>query len=153
MSYVCVDASAAVKWLLPEEYSDEALALYEDCYRAGTLIAAPPHFPVEVTNAIRRRVARHLVTHAEGKEILETFAQFQARLVIPPNLYREALDLAEAFNRPTVYDTHYIALAQILGCDLWTADEALLNALGNKLTNVKSIRGYQSEASQTLDKS
>lgn len=141
-SYCCIDASVGVKWLLPEEYRDQALALYEDCRRSNTIVAVPPHFPIEVTNAVRRRVSRHLITHAEGQEILKTFAKFWVRLVIPPRLYEEALDLAEAFDRPTVYDTHYVATAKLLGCDLWTADESLLNALDGRLRYVKSIRHY-----------
>ena len=62
MTYVCVDASVAAKWVLPEEHRDKALTLYEDCQRIDTVVVAPPHLPIEVTNVIRRRVARRLIT-------------------------------------------------------------------------------------------
>ncbi|TAK27668.1 MAG: PIN domain-containing protein [Chloroflexota bacterium] len=140
--FACVDASVAAKWVLPEEYSDRSLGLYEHCRRSGITIAAPPHMAVEVTNAIRRRVTRRFITYAEGRDLVTTFTQFSVRLVIPAGLYQEAFDLAQTFNRPTVYDAHYVALARTLGCVLWTADEALLNALGGKLPFVRWIRDY-----------
>lgn len=140
--YVCIDASVAAKWLLPEEYSEQALALYDDCQRTNTAVTTPPHLPIEVTNILRRRVVRGFITHAEGRQLLETFSQFSVRLVIPPRLYEKAFSLAETFNLPAVYDAHYVALAQILGCDLWTADERLLNTVGDKLPYVKWIRHY-----------
>lgn len=143
LSNACVDASVGVKWVLPEQHSQTALRLYADCRQLNTTIAAPPHFPVEVTNAIRRRVARRLVTHEEARVLLATFSQFSVRLAIPGSLYQEALDLADTFNRPTVYDTHYVALAKILGCDLWTADETLLNVLGNNAPWVRFIGDYR----------
>lgn len=63
---VCVDANVAAKWVLPEEYRDQALALYENCQRDRIAVLAPPHLPIEVTNTIRRRIARGLITHDEG---------------------------------------------------------------------------------------
>jgi len=140
--YLCVDASVAAKWVLPEEYSDQALALYRDCDQSNVVVAVPPHLPIEVINIIRRRVVRGLITHAEGQEILRTFTQFSVRLVIPPGLYEEAFNLADAFNLPAVYDAHYVALAKLLDCDLWTADERLLNTLGDKLPYVMWIAHY-----------
>lgn len=62
--------------------------------------------------------------------------------MIPPNLYGEAFALAAASNRPTVYETHYVALAQMLGCELWTADLALLNALADTAPYVRAIGHY-----------
>ena len=48
----------ALKWVLPEEFRDQAQALYEEARATGTTVVVPPHFPVDVVNAIRGRVAR-----------------------------------------------------------------------------------------------
>ena len=140
--YLCIDASVGAKWVLSEEYEEQALALYTQHQDAQTIITVPPHFPVEVTNAIRRRIARRLITHAEGLETLRAFSRFTVRLSMPDGLYEDSLDLAETFNRPTVYDMHYVALAKLLGCELWTADESLLRVLGNSAPYVRWIRDY-----------
>jgi predicted nucleic acid-binding protein len=53
---ICVDASVAVKWILNEENSDRANALYRAAMRTGETIVAPPLLPLEVTNILRQRM-------------------------------------------------------------------------------------------------
>lgn len=129
--------------MLPEEHSDLALHLYRKSRAEDAALIAPPHMPVEVVNAIRRRVARELITQAEADEVLSTFLTFSIGLAVPEGLYEQALRLARQFDRPTVYDTHYVALAEIAGCELWTADQRLLNALGGRLKFVKPLHSFR----------
>lgn len=140
---VCVDASVAVKWVLPEEHSEQALVLYEDAIESGQTVIGPPHLPVEVTNAIWRQVARGLMSNVEGREALSIFNRFQVALQIPGDLLERGFDIARQHKRPTVYDTLYVALAEIKGCTLWTADMKLLNALGKKASWVRWIGDYE----------
>jgi predicted nucleic acid-binding protein len=53
---VLVDASLAVKWVIPETDSDRADMLWADASRARRPILSAPHFPGEVANAIFQRV-------------------------------------------------------------------------------------------------
>ena len=46
----------------------------------------------------------------------------------PPHLYGRALELASLLRQGAVYDAHYLALAETLGCELWTADEKFCRA-------------------------
>jgi predicted nucleic acid-binding protein len=140
--YLCVDASVAAKWVLPEVHREESLGLYETCYRSATTIAVPPHFPVEVVNILRRRVVRGHLGYDEGRDLLAQFTQFAVRLVIPPRLYERAFELAQTYRLSAVYDAHYVALADLLSCDLWTDDQRLLNALDKRLPFVKWIGEY-----------
>ena len=55
---ICVDASVAAKWILPEEHSARALALVTTAARAGEAIVAPPLMPFEIANILRRRIVR-----------------------------------------------------------------------------------------------
>ena len=140
---ICVDASLAAKWVLTEADRDLALYLYTQSHDAGEAVIAPPFLPVEVTNAIWRRVARGFINRAEAEERLRLFLEFEVELAGPPGLYQAALGLADRFSRPAVYDVHYVALAQIAGCDLWTADQRLLNALGGQLAFVRPLADFQ----------
>ena len=54
---VIVDASLAFKWLVREDHSDEALAISRSWVSEGIRTAAPHLMPVEVANALHRRVA------------------------------------------------------------------------------------------------
>jgi predicted nucleic acid-binding protein len=137
--FVCVDACVAVKWVLPEEDSEIALELYARAKTDGDTLVAPPHMPVEVVNVIRKYVRRGELLPAEGERVLAAFLDFDVSLAAPSGLYESALLLAQRFDRPTVYDTHYVALAEIAGCELWTADQRLVNALGGRLPFVKSL--------------
>lgn len=45
-----------------------------------------------------------------------------------PGVTLRAVDLADTFGQSASYDAHYLALAEHLGCELWTADEKFRNA-------------------------
>lgn len=74
--------------------------------------------------------------------LLNQFLAFPVTVLSPAVLSEEALTLACSHNLLAVYDAHYIALAQLLKCDLWTADQRLLRVLGGKLPFVKWIGDF-----------
>jgi len=137
--FACIDASVAAKWVLPEDGSDLALDLYTRLRSSDTTIIAPAFMSAEVANALRRRVVRRLLTQFAAEELLSAFLGFAISLAAPNGLQEEALRLADRFDRPTVYDMHYVALAQIAECELWTADRSLLNALAGRLPFVRPL--------------
>src|SRR5579885_2925801 len=138
---IVVDASVAAKWVLTEQHSDKAEALHDACARAGEPIVAPP-LPIEITNILRQRMRREGLPLADAVVLLQRFLAFPVTLAAPAQLHQDALILAETHNLPAVYDAHYIALAQALGCDLWTADQRLVNAVADQLPFVKWIGAY-----------
>ena len=50
-----------------------------------------------------------------------------------------ALDLAERFSLPAAYDAHYLALADWLGGEFWTADRRLARAVHDELPWVRVV--------------
>ena len=140
--YVCIDANIAVKWLLTEDDSATAIALADRFRAERNTLVAPPHMPVEVTNVLRTRVRRDELTQAEAEDLAELFAGYPIEIGLPAGLYKRALDLAHRFGRPNVYDVHYVALAEIAGCDLWTADMRLVNALNGRLPFVRALNTF-----------
>jgi predicted nucleic acid-binding protein len=68
---VVVDASLAIKWLVSEENSDKARAISRSWANAGIQTAAPYLMPVEVTNALHRRVVRGELTVEDAIRLLE----------------------------------------------------------------------------------
>ena len=55
------------------------------------------------------------------------------------SIQESALEFATRFNRPKAYDAQYLALADLLGCELWTADRRLVSAVAGKLPWVRWI--------------
>jgi predicted nucleic acid-binding protein len=61
------------------------------------------------------------------------------------SLVFRSFDLAQEYRQPTIYDTPYLAVAEIYGCDFWTADEALFHAVADKLSYVHLLAHYGSQ--------
>jgi len=142
---ICADASVAAKWILPEEQSVEARSLYRATLGAGERIVAPPLLPIEVTNILRRRVRAGDLALPDAMALLGEFLRFPITLVNPVGLHQQALLLADRFGLAAAYDAHYLALAEGLGCELWTDDRRLLAAVGRELPSVRWIGDFRAD--------
>ena len=124
MAYV-VDASVAVKWLVVEDDSADALSLLDD-----DDLHAPRLLVSEVANAVWRKVRLDQVDRAAAGQLLATMSDMPVRWHTDEAICADAIRLAIAHDRP-VYDLMYIALAQRLGVRVVTADQRLVNALAS----------------------
>jgi predicted nucleic acid-binding protein len=136
---VVVDASLAFKWLVQEEHSDKVDALGRLWASQGTRRAAPYFMPVEVANALHRRVTRNEMSVEEAVVLAESLLASGLELHAPPDLYGRALELASQLNQGAVYDAHYLALAEILDCELWTADEKFFRVASPIADNLRWV--------------
>ena len=143
-SPLVVDASVAVKWVIVEAFSAQADALLTDALRAHRQIVGPPTLLAEVTNAIYQRQRRraHGITPTEAERAVAQFLRLGIALLTPADLYPQAFAFARTHQLTNVYDSLYVVLAQTLGTELWTDDQALLRALGTAAPWVRSIRDY-----------
>ena len=139
---IVVDASVAAKWVLPEPDSDKAEALYNDTIRGGEQILAPSLLRFEVANILRQRMVRVGLALGDADRLMAQFLRFSVTLITPPETHRHALALADAHELRAAYDAHYIALARLLGCELWTDDQRLLRQLGGALPFVRALADY-----------
>jgi predicted nucleic acid-binding protein len=144
---ICVDASLAVKWILDEERSDQAKALYRATVRAGRQIVAPPLLPLEVTNILRQRTRSvDSMSLDVATDLLDEFLALPIEIHNPDGLHRRALALACSLDLPAAYDAHYLALAEHLGCELWTDDQRLVRRVENDLSFVHRLSDYSIQA-------
>ena len=137
--FVVVDASLAFKWLVEEENSDRATALTRLWDDQGTQLAAPPLMPFEVANALHRRVLRGDLTVGVAADLMQDLMSLGVAFHATPNLHSRALELASLLNQGAVYDAHYLALAESLGCEVWTADRRFYRAASSGVDNVRWI--------------
>ncbi|MEJ5309659.1 MAG: type II toxin-antitoxin system VapC family toxin [Anaerolineae bacterium] len=146
---ICIDAGILIKQIVPEEYSDRAAALWEHAIEAEWEIVAPALFWFEVTAVLRKKVYRRTLTPAEGELALNTALEANVQIISLPDLHRRAWQLADSFQQPTAYDTHYLALAETLQCDFWTADKRLYSAVKDAAPWVKWLGEFDPQY-QTL---
>jgi predicted nucleic acid-binding protein len=136
---VAVDASLAAMWALPELYSERALALADQWAQEEIRLIGPCLILTEITNAFYRRVIRGEIGLTTAVEALHVVMEFGIEIHEEPGLHSRAMHLAHQLKRPTTYDCHYLALAEIYECPLWTGDEKFYNSVGKTFHHVKWI--------------
>jgi predicted nucleic acid-binding protein len=125
-----IDASVAVKWVLPEAGSERAAALRAE----SESLVAPSLVAAEVGSAIWRAVARGDVRAADAvRDLRVAVAQFH-QLVPLEQLAERALELANQLRHP-IYDCFYLALAERERAPLITADDRLLT-IGRRIRGI-----------------
>jgi predicted nucleic acid-binding protein len=143
MTECCVDASIAVKWAVKgEPFRAKAQKLLQDVAASGTRLIAPPHFISEVDSAIRKRVFDGKMTSEEAKKAYTILDAAPVQIVDMVGLRQRAREIAEQFNQRFVYDATYAALAELHGCEFWTADGMFYDAVKESLAFVKYLPDY-----------
>ncbi len=138
-SQVCVDASLALKLILAEKDSDRVRSLWDEWNRNRFEILAPPLFMYEGASAIRGQIYRGLLSQERGDFAFQAYQAQGVTLLSTSELHQRAWDIAKQLNQPKVYDSYYLGLAEILDCEMWTADERLFNTVKDKFPRVKWI--------------
>ena len=138
-----VDASVAVKWVIPEEGSDRARGLLDAAAHDEARLLAPDIYVAEVANVLWKRT--HLtgdLLEGDAREALDSLIATLPVLVPGSALAGQALELALAFGRP-LYDCLYVALALRAGCPLVTADRRLVRAFGPATGQVVDLDEFE----------
>ncbi len=141
---VVVDASVAIKWVVQEEFSEQADALLAAA--ASAAIAGPPAIITEVANALYQRTRRRdpttRLTTEEAEKALARFLAIGVQLVFSDDLYQEAFAFARDRGLKNLYDGMYVVVAQRLNAPLWTDDRELLDAAWRIAPWVRWIKDY-----------
>jgi predicted nucleic acid-binding protein len=138
-SEICVDASFAIKLVLPEADSHSASYLWASWSAHEVRVLAPCHLVYEVVSVIRNHVFRTDIELEDGQRALEAFLAQDIELVHPNGFEQRAWELAQRFDRPTAYDAYYLAVAEAANCELWTADSRLYRAVHDSLEWVRLL--------------
>ena len=143
MSERCVDASLIVKLALESEaHSAAARRLVRDSIVAGLRLIAPLVFPYEVDSVISRCVYTGRLNPSDAQDAFTILDRAPVEIVNHPELRPRARQIAEQFKQPTVYDATCAALAQLRGCEFWTADRAFYDAVATHLPFVRYLPDY-----------
>lgn len=111
-----IDASVAVKWVLPEPDSQIA----REVVGAEPLLA-PDFLMLECANVLAQNVRRRRLTDTQAQGGLRRIAAAGVRLIPSGPLVTQAQQLASALSA-SAYDALYLALALAEDISLLTAD-------------------------------
>jgi len=82
---------------------------------------------------LRRAVWEKMIDDAQLERALDLMEALELEPVYPSaQLSRVALDWAARLGQSKACDGHYLAVAEQLGADFWTADRRLANALSGR---------------------
>lgn len=121
---IVVDAS-----VLANAIGDDEVAGREarDLLRGRQRLAAPDLVDVETTAVLRRRWLARAISTARFEQAVDDLGDFPLVRFPTLALMRRAFELRASV---TPYDACYVALAEALGCPLYTADRRLARAPG-----------------------
>ena len=140
---VCVDASLAIKVVVPEAGSDKADALFDQWAGEEIQLIAPVFFEVETDSILRQKASlRRELTADQAQRAFVSLRELPIKTKHSAEQRERAWEIAREFQFPTVYDAIYLALAELSKCDFWTADEKLFKQVGDKLTFVQWLGNY-----------
>jgi predicted nucleic acid-binding protein len=133
MSWV-IDANLTVALVLATPYSAQAQALWSRWDTEAADLFAPDLWACEVTSALRKAMTITGMPLREARLRLETLMHLEVELT-PPTLALNdlALQWAERLGRAVAYDAQYLALAETLDCEFWTADRRLADSVGDQV--------------------
>ncbi len=135
-----VDASVAIKWLLPEPDADHADALLE----SQEELAAPALIRVEVAAAIARKVRMKEIVPRDGGNAFEIWRRCITAGVIalvPDEAHiQSAWKIATKLGHP-LQDCLYLAVAESLGAVLITADRKFVAAAQRDYPRARILGG------------
>lgn len=130
---VVLDASAAVVLLVDADgRSDEVRKIIGDAR-----ITAPTVFPYEVANVIRGKLSGRIISADQAQVAWLGLAELDPDLFQWATLAPRVWQLRGSIS---AYDASYVALAEIMGCSLITAD-AKLAAMAPSTCRVDLITG------------
>ena len=92
-------------------------------------LVSPSLLFYELTNALYHQQRNKVLSPETIWKTLELSLDLPITLVNEKNLHLKARELAMRLNLPVTYDAHYLALAEWMEVDRWTADVRLVNTL------------------------
>ena len=127
-----VDASFTLRMILPGPRRDAFRSQMELWLQEEYTLHAPTLWVYEMTSALCKGAYFDLLTAEEAERSLSVLQELAIELV-PPDAQglqnRRAFAWTRRLNRAAAYDSFYLALAEAMHCDLWTADRRLCNAV------------------------
>ena len=121
-----IDANLAVASVVPLGYSDQARQLLHKWLEVGDELFAPTLWEYEVVTSLRKSIVGKAI---RPERVVPALVEvFQLGVYIVPqtlDAHIRALEWAQRIGQIVAYDAQYLALAEDLEAEFWTADKRL----------------------------
>lgn len=137
-SWICTDANLIVR-LVVDPQDTAVHAQWQTWEDNGYRFAAPTLIHYEVTNALYQYRRRGFLSQETVRLAQEAALALPLTFVGDDDLHRSAIRLAQRLSLPATYDAHYLAVAERVGGELWTADKRLVQAIQQEFSLVRLL--------------
>ncbi len=122
-----IDANVVVALVVPTPYSEAAAEKLKDWIETEIELVAPVFWSYEAVSAIRRYAAHGQLEDEDAAMAISRMLMVGPFAIHPTEpLHLKALQWAKRLNQHTAYDAAYVALAEHLETEMWTADHRLV---------------------------
>jgi len=126
---IVVDANLVAAALLPLRGLETVEVFFLRWAQEGCDLYAPECWLAEVVSILRQHVYRKWISPARARDVVkDIFALGVNRVPLDALLCQRALEWAETIQHSRIYDAIYLALAEQLNAEFWSADKRLVNA-------------------------
>lgn len=125
---VVIDANLSLALAISLPYSPHAVTKMNEWQQQGTNLLVPTLWVYEVVTAMRKAVTAKVISADQAMKALDLIFALGIEPVPPTTQSCQAIfHWATRLNHSQAYDAAYLALAEQLGADFWTADKRLVN--------------------------
>ncbi|MGH2353596.1 MAG: type II toxin-antitoxin system VapC family toxin [Chloroflexota bacterium] len=129
LNSLVVDSNFGFRLVVVGPHQSRYDALLRQWQSDGYAVVAPTLWQYEVTSALTKAVRFGPMTGKSAQDALALINSLGVQLVPPDeDQVRRAFEWTIRLGRAAAYDSFYLALAEQLQCEFWTADERLCNA-------------------------
>jgi predicted nucleic acid-binding protein len=128
-SAIVIDSNLAVWEVVPVLAQADVSSHFVAWGQAATRLCAPTLWIAESVSAVRSAVYTRLISPQEGELAIDDLFALEVEILpMDIRLSHSALQWAERLGQRRAYDATYLALAEDLGTDFWTAERRLVNS-------------------------
>lgn len=129
MSTVVVDANIGVSLVIPVPYSPRVRDLWEAWRQGNARIVVPTLWHYEVLSSLRKAVTLGLLGTEASEAAIDALRMLDLEEAAPDWAQAgSVLDWADRLGQTVAYGAVYVALAEHMQAQLWTADRRLARA-------------------------
>jgi predicted nucleic acid-binding protein len=128
---VVIDASLVIKAILPNPELARCQAVL--VHLQNRRLVAPALWVYEITSTLAKAVHFEQLTASEARAALHQAMSLGVQIILPDEIQAHlAFDQTLQLKRAAAYDSFYLATANALESDYWTADRRLVNSFQGK---------------------
>lgn len=146
MSDVIIDSGILIaSSLVDEPLSNIAQGFLLNQTQQEMQFNAPQLLRAELVAVLRKAVFQKRIAHEEGRTLVTKLLRYPIQYHEDDTLLIQAYEIARRFNLPRAYDSQYLALAERLNCEFWTADETLYNSISARFSHIRWLGNFKAK--------